>query len=213
MASIDQQLDALINNGKFHKAYTLADNYVKGSRGEVSAHIWFKLALAARLIGKDPLHYREAAKNASDYTPIMEGDFLRDQALHAIRAGRLEEATSLISMIEELHQNDPNRLAALTMTRARLSFAHGNPEEALRLHTQAEEEWVKLGNKADRQWVMNNRFHMFKPLVATGQERISDYRLIMASETRRDRKVRVWIMHRFGRFGVMFDRTLERLKS
>jgi hypothetical protein len=214
---VAQRLDTLITAGHFQTAGRIANKYISALRQgryktPTSAHTWFKLALIARLIGSGVAanNYWCMARKMDDYNDTLAGDFLRDQMLAAIRKGQLETAESFVTQIRTLHAGDTNRLAALRMAEARLAFAHGDISLALRRHTEADAMWRAL-EAPNQQWMRNNRFHWFKPVVAAGADRTVLYGKIIADEPRGDRKVRVQVMYRLGRPGLWIDRIIEGL--
>ncbi len=176
MDAIDEEtvqgLDQLINVERdFKEALLIGEDILETLKdapillSKVSAHVWFRVALAARLTKKDPSRFEKLMRTAPDYSLIMEGDLRRDQALQAIRRHQFKEAEQLLRDVAQMHEGSENRYAALQMVRGRLDLAKGNLKSAASHFRAADDNWALLGKKADPQWVTNNLFHWLRCLV------------------------------------------------
>ena len=212
-----QKLSHLINDERdFKGALAYGEYYLRESQtlDEVSAHVWFLVALAARLSGADATPFQKGARQAPDYTPILEGDLLRDAALHNVRLGRIHEAELLIPRIYDRHVGDENREAALDMVRGRIDYAKGKYWVASADHHYADETWKRIGNLADPQWVANNLFAWLRALVKVkGSARKEIYRRFMELEVSAKRRKIATRLVRYGRPAAFVYDLLERIKS
>jgi hypothetical protein len=217
MDPIDRQaigaLDQLINTKRnFQTAFQFGSDYVTTETASrpISADVWFRVALTARLSGNDPRPFIEGARSAPDYTPILEGDLLRDEMLQAIREHNFAHAWKLVPEIWELHSTDKNRVAVWHMAKGRLLFAQDEVAQALTHYEYACVLWAELGDAADQQWITNTKFHQLRATVwLRSSDRHQVYREFMARETARGRKFRARTMYRLGKPGVMADMVLE----
>jgi len=221
MDATDQQvidsLDQLINKKRaFSQAYKAGLEYTEKHPhpNEISAHVWFKLALLASLTSHDRTKFDLAAMAAPDYSIEMKGDLLRDQALEAIRMDRIELARKMVPQIESLHRDDQNRMAAWWMLKGRIAFAEDEVARAYEAYRYADTLWKEIGDEADSQWVTNNLFHLLR---ASTWQRYSDRHVIyvefMDREQSTGRRLRAWSIRCFGRAGLMVDLVLEKLVS
>jgi hypothetical protein len=212
-----QLLSKLINKDRdFKGALRYGKGYLQSSKAleEVSAHVWFQVALAARLSGADATPFQEGARKAPDYTPILEGDLLRDAALQNVRLGRIHEAELLVPRIYALHIGDENREAALSMVKGRIEEAKGKLWAAASEYGRANWTWMRIGERADPQWVANNLFAWFRVLIkARGSRRREIYDRFMAVEVSAERRKAATIMMRFGRPAAFGYDLLARIKS
>jgi hypothetical protein len=200
-STVIAQMSDYINQGKPREAFFLALRNQSDPELSATAHFWFQWALASNLAKahtwEDSL-WQEAAK-CSDYTPLIEGDFYRDVALHYVRRGALEAARNCVETAMMLQGGDWNRFAALTMVLGRIQFAAHRFDVALERHSQAEALWRSISD-ADPVWVHNNSFHLFRAQVAFGGPFLLDrYVRLMADEQRRDRRIQLRLM-KYGRY-------------
>ncbi|PLS81144.1 hypothetical protein CYG49_02805 [Candidatus Saccharibacteria bacterium] len=210
-ASTTQAMSQLINQRNFSAARTLSNQHQHSGLhlhdGQPCryVHFWFQLSLANNLLGQ-PSEARkcfEYAQQCPDYTPLIEGDFMRDEALALIRLNELDLAGVALKQAQRLHAEDLNRMAALVMVRGRRASAVGNYVLAERLHRQADEQWRKLGDKADQQWIKNNRFYWLKAAVMSGADiKGLIYLHIVTTESNRKRLLATKLMYHLGRPGV-----------
>lgn len=206
-----------ITKGKFQRAYRIAE-YIAGSlpKEMLNAHFWFQYALAALLSRHDAkaLELTNIAKESEGYSRQMYGDFLRDAALNRLRRG-FDHVDHYLDLASYYVDDDPNRKAALAMARGRYALATGDAQRAWNLHNIADEMWDRLGNRADKQWARNNRFHWFKAYVALGKNEYNRnwaLREALEDEPRFDRRLRLRLMHLFGRVYLPIDRFIERVR-
>lgn len=184
------QLKKLIDRGKYHAAVKLGKQFDAETLAfNLDAHFWFQYALAVQLSGGDPsVQYRQA-RQASGYTPQMEADILRDEALMAIRLDRLDEALSFNRQSMLLIPGDANREAAACMVEGRILYAGGSFNTAASLHSVAQGIWNRIGDEADQQWIRNNRFHWFRAAVRAYRDEVQEIgTLILRDEPIKRRK-------------------------
>jgi hypothetical protein len=211
----------LINNRQFEEARAFLEP-------EVSAY-WFsyaealfQLSLAQRLCGDDEAADRtwNLAKVSPDYSDTLEGDFLRDVALSKIRTlTELASVHPLLDLIQELHKDDLDRLACVSMVRARLVAAQGgNFKQACTVHLDAEEKWRHLentGKPGNLQWQYLNLVH-FAIHARYAGNLVLTTRLLrrilqeFPHQNSGNRKLAIWaVLH--GILGGHLARALERL--
>ncbi len=219
------QLEWLINKGKFGKAARMA---VTLDRGSESAAFYFNAALAEQLYAFGSAvgvsRYRAKARLAEDYMPLMEVDFVRDQALAFLRKGMPNKArafarTSLGTLHELEGTVDPaefyNRLAAHAMLMGRISLALGEAKEAEALHRGADQQFRGLGNNANKQWELNNGFHWLRAAAAAGEHvnwRFAQFNWVIDKDPSRTRRLRAHLLMQFGRAAYRLDERLMRLR-
>ena len=227
MATIISQL---INRGKLQSAHRIADEAIdRGDACIQSADFWFAVYLTRLLVGTHAGDALARARQCSNFTRQMEGDAMRDNALALIRLrdGGYEDGVinNILWNASVLHAGDANRQAAIVMARARLNVKQAEVggsskgfhlTRAYRLFKQADTMWAQIGDKADQQWIRNNRFHWIL-VAARLHDRDQASRLysqiVSSSEQRRVRLVRAWLVTWLwpGRLGSRIDDRLQRL--
>lgn len=177
-----ETLDRLINTRRaFRRAYNVGTRiYWLDSQNDrdTSAHVLFRIALAATLLDyeSEAKIYRDRARAAYDYTMIMECGFVRDQALADIRHGRLRSARERIEVAKDKLGGDSNQVAALLMTRARLSLREGKVVRAHFLFREAYRQWARLGANANQQFLASNQFWWLVALACLSDDpRLADF--------------------------------------
>lgn len=170
---ITQIMGELINEGNPGKAYDIGWVYMKSlleeKRSRLSVHFWFQLGLAINLIDPTDLKLELIEKrleNSPDYNDSIGGDWLRDQALGALRLGKIEYALAYIEMAEDKHRDDRNRMAAIDMVKGRIYYKQKNLFKSIFFLKEADKAWSEIGEKADKAWIRDNRFHLLKAMVA-----------------------------------------------
>ena len=219
------QLEQLINKGKFSEAARMA---AKLDGGNETAAFYFNAGLAEQLnlqvstIQADK--YIKAARSAEGYTPLMEVDLLRDQALALLRKGMPGKAhaladSSLTTLCKLRSAGDPvecyNRLAVHRMVMGRIALALGEAEEAEALHRDADQQFRGLGDQANKQWELNNSFHWLRAAAATGKHvnwRIAQFDRVIDEDPNRTRRLRAHLLMQFGRPAYWLDERLMRLR-
>ncbi len=202
----------LVNKGRWLKAHRIVRNQGFILEHESTAHFWF-ICMLIELLTNHENAARIAlkrAKQCNDYTEVIEGDILRDQALFAIRHDRLAIAEQFIEDARRFHE-DHNRLAVLKMTEARLAQARDELQRALQLYEEANNLWVELGNIGeayDIQWACNNRFHWFRCSALAGEPIEDRAKIILLTDESHIRRWRVRLMRTFGLFGARIDNWL-----
>jgi hypothetical protein len=211
-------LKRLINKGKFHKASRRA---IVMDEGCESAAFYFHAALAEQL---DPSGsatqanwYQVAARNAEGYSPLIEVDLMRDQALAALRRGMpstaatlAKDSNALLEKAQETvdHLQWRNRAALGNMVAGRIYLAHGKPKIAVTLHREAHKFFQGLGEDADRQWKLNNGFHWLRAEAAAGSRasyRFRKFDWVINTDVNRTRRMRTRLLQCFGRAGYWLD--------
>ena len=132
------------------------------------AESWFIHGLSAQLSGRGHTAAQawERAKLCNDYTPQLEGDFLRDKVLDQIRRWRKNSAlVDMINQIELLHAGDANRLACLKMVRGRWNYLYARWFDAAADHYTANK------GLTDEQWWFNNLLPWLKAAVMRGADK------------------------------------------
>ncbi|HRN97473.1 MAG TPA: hypothetical protein PLZ58_03455 [Candidatus Saccharibacteria bacterium] len=209
------QVGALINKGKFQMAKKLSKKLLEENRSlKDSAVFLFQVILAERLTGdKQGLadELWESSKTCRDYTREMEGDLYRDLALAAIRAGNIDQAESALGKARAIHEDNVNRMAAITMVEGRIAYSKRDYYLAATLHGRAAFAWHKIGELADEQWVKNNTFHQLRAIVVsrrfdhTFQQQL--YNQVLRYDESRNHHIGAWLAFRLGRFGnVIYDK-------
>lgn len=213
--AVVKYLHDTISRGRFHKAYRVGREYLKGrERHKTSVDVAFATILAARLSGypAGPILYR--LEEFRGYNDTVKGDNYRDSAIQLIRKGDLDTARTLLKVARELHQGDEDRKAALLMAEAQLELATGTDEGARRaqsLHNHAHAVWEGLQKQElpfTAQWILNNRFHYIRSMTAVGYAAPSELRTLLQTEPRLDRRLRARMMHMLGKFGYRIDNRL-----
>jgi len=169
---------------RFSTAYFAALN--QAQRAPNAAASWFAVALAANLTNRSApaLKAYLRARACDDFTDLLDGDFHRDFAIHAIRRGKLQQAMLHLSEILRLHvvpflDTDGiasaatffSALAELDMTAyanrcfaglgvmGRFEQAAGRPQQAFEFHAIADAGWRRYAVLADQQWQYDNLIH------------------------------------------------------
>jgi hypothetical protein len=213
-------LDQVINTDRdFHRAWQYAVRWSK-TAWPTSAHMWFKRALTASLIGNtsDRDHAVKIARRCPNFTPQMEGDLLCDEALMYIRAGKkLLWVDDLLYKAKQIFASDPNREAKVLMIKGRYLAAQGAYESAVTNHLMAHRQWVNLqraGQPVDEQWMVNNAFAGLRPAVMRGRKARRAWELFLAHvlehEPNEARKEQARKMDTFGRPAVWLVRQREK---
>jgi hypothetical protein len=160
----------LINQRQFKAALEAAEDLHREAADRAQAYfLWhLTLCLSGRVdTAMTIVHFARAS--CPDFTPAMEGDMYRDQVIAYIRKGddrSLASAAALLFPIENVHQDDPNRMACLQGVRGQLAYADRDYMLAERLHREADDAWRELGNEANNQWTYNNLVHWLKATAA-----------------------------------------------
>jgi len=187
----------LINNGRYWKARRLAlklSTSLPQNNSAIctDANFWFMYGLAVRLTRRD----KEILKNVRarmfgcrNYNPVMDGDWLRNDILDAIRNRNLDEAERLLPKLRKLHVGDENRLAAATMIEGRISYASHKYTSALKLFKKADEQWKHIGTTSRNQLFMANKLFLLKAMVVKNDKEI--WRRLVADEIIQSDKSRI----------------------
>ena len=161
-------LELAINQKNFPKATKIAHEIRDNNKQ--NANFWF-LVTNLTTLTKDfakASYSWQTAKSCSNYSDSLEGDFLRDRALAAVRAGQINQAKSLIERVKSLHKSDNNRMGAATFVEGRIALKEKRYQFACTLFDKA------AGMMTDPQWTSNSRFWL---LVATSALHLPSERL------------------------------------
>lgn len=138
----------------------------------------------------------------------MQGDWLRDEGLAALRAGKLILAAWFFDEGERFHTST-NRKAVLTMARARLYYQRGEFEEAEEAFSEAQRLWQSIAAEdpepADDEWMGNNAFHWFKLRAQMKGTALPKNARQALDDSSRVRRVRMAFIRRFGKRGNQID--------
>lgn len=216
-------LEQLINKGKFREARRQATALDEGSE---SAGFYFWAALAEILDpwGSDvwAVRYITAARDAEDYTPILEVDILRDQAQLVLKKAEIGKALGLANSSYKLLLDiedvvDPidwaNRAAVHLMVMGRIYLADGRADEAQTQHRTADQQFRELGNAANKQWELNNGFHWLRAAAAAGEHvdyRFTQFGWVIDNDPNRLRRLRAHLLMQFGRVAYRLDDRIVR---
>lgn len=168
---------------------------------------WFQVHLVLGLQGR----HREAelclneARRCPDYTPVYEGDFMRDVLLAQMRRGEIP-AYEHISNLRELHAGDYDRLACIDGLEGRYWYAMGEYALATHMHERAN------SHLANPVWEANNLLPWLKAVVMLGSwpgvatwlyETIE--RKCQAGRLTPGHLRRAKLCYKYGRFGCRLD--------
>lgn len=172
VANSIRQMEELISKGKNWKAVRLAENLKCEYSITTNADFWFEYGLAVRLTNRNEALLKEIRKRmrkCDNYNQTMDGDWLRDDILDAIRKHKVSIAKELLPELKELYRGDKNRLATATMVEGEIAYLCSDFGLACLLHLQAMNMWLNRWlnrNATNNQWYMNNQFHLLKAMVA-----------------------------------------------
>lgn len=216
-------LEQLINKGRFREARRQAATLAL-NKEEKSARFYFTAALAEML---DPhgsaiwaAEYTAAARDAKGYTPLMEVDLLRDQALLALKQGETNQARVLARRsLDLLHQieeeTDPvewaNRAAIHHMVEGRILLADGQTHEAQNEHRTADRQFRELGDAANKQWELNNGLHWLRAAAGENVDyRFAQFGWVIDGDPNRLRRWRSRLLMYCGRTAYRWDDRIVR---
>lgn len=192
----------------WRKASQLLWNEVGYPGKQLDAHFWMMLALTQTLLKKDATEWWERATECPNYQRHMRGDWLRDEGLAAVRAGKLALAAWFFNESEEFHTST-NRKAVLEMAWGRLHYKRGEFKEAEKAFSEAQRLWESITPEdpepADNEWVNNNAFHWFKLRAETESAQLSENVRKSLDGSSRIRRVRISFIQRFGKRGNQID--------
>jgi tetratricopeptide (TPR) repeat protein len=192
----------------WRRASQLLWNEVDYPGKQLDAHFWMMLALTQSLLKQDATEWWQRATTCPNYEPHMEGDWLRDDGLAALRAGKLELAASFLDESEQFHTST-NRKAVLKMAQGRLHYERGEFEEAETAFSQAQELWESITPEdpepADGEWMNNNAFHWFKLRAQVKGATLPENAHRALDDSSRARRVRMAFIQRFGKRGNQID--------
>ena len=168
-------VEHLMDRRNLTAAHAAARRLVENFPDEIQAYFVLNLVCClSRKAGgpqQTPVIIAEArARCPLTFTPIIEGDMLRDQVVGMVRfdTRRLRSAVPILAEIQALHAGDSNRSACLLDIRGRVFYARRLYDSAVAMHQRANESWEQLGDASDPVWVYNNWVHWLKARVATG---------------------------------------------
>lgn len=219
LESVNNRISALINEGEFKKACKAAGDYYWRNRDcKFNSIFWFQCGLAVRLSGHYesslPIIYQQMSE-CDDCTDQIKGDWLRDDALDAIRQGNPNEAEKILKEVLLLHADDMNRINAVTMARGRVAYLRKDFIFSLYLHLYAEKKWLENPEITNEQWQANNRFHLLKAFVVSGSEnkvkRKEVAMMIIKNDKNRIRRWRARLIN-CGYLGNVIDDFAHKLK-
>jgi len=210
-------LQKMVDEGEFKKARIFAKQAVS-SEQEIcnNAEFWFIYGVVVRLTDHDNDLLASINQNmllCKNFNDLMAGDWLRDDILYAIRRNELDGLDTLLPALKNLHQDDKNRLAAIQMLQGRIAYARKNYSSALEYFLDADKAWRNLKTSANNQWAANNRFAMYKAMVA--QKNSSCYLIateIINEVKSRTRRFRTRFINQNGRLGNAIDDLLMRIR-
>lgn len=190
------------------KAGHLLWNRVAYPGKEQDAHFWMMLALTRSLQGRDATKWWELATKCPNYQQHMQGDWLRDEGLAALRAGRPNLAEWYFKEGKPFHKST-NRVAVLRMARGRLHYEKGEFEKAEKAFGEAWRLWESIPKsdpeQADSEWMDNCAFHWFKLRSQVGGDELPEGAREALESSARIRRIRVAFIRRLGKLGNQID--------
>lgn len=171
-----QEMGDAITSSRPESAIDIGQAYLDHMMNRVdSAEFYFLMSTAHRLTGSllQAEGFRERARRSSDYSPLIRGDFSREEILIFLGWGNPhdEAMAFLFREVRELHADDYNRLAALDTTEGMLHYAVGNFLEAQECFRRAAYAWRELAvthQPYDAHWRRHNRFHRMRVAARLG---------------------------------------------
>lgn len=217
--SVVQEMSRLISQGKPRRALQLGKKNMEADDA-TSVHFWFQLFLAAKLTQVNTCFVADCLQRAQacvDYSPLIEGDFMRDMAIGALNDRDFQRAEELLDYAERLHDGDKNRQAAIQMVRGRIRLGQGRAEKAIKYHEQASR------GLTDPQWKHDNTFHELRAYSklasrrrGRGRARSIVYllsRSVMYRDPSKNRRLRASLMCSLGPFGYRVDNLIVHIKN
>lgn len=161
----------LINTGRWDRALEQARADSQDPELARYARTWFLLALIEGLHGTTEARSaaHAGARECTDYTEKLAGDFLRDDAITLLKKGHLEAARESVDHARTLHKHDRNRQVCLDMVTGRIQLHAGHYDEAYKTLRGAAKEWKEMGAGANRQWRTNLQLHLLMAAVMSGR--------------------------------------------
>lgn len=117
------QLIVLVGQHKFWEARILAQK-LESTKCATDGNFWFAFGLAIRLTtrnGESLDSIRAKMRECSNYLPVADGDWLRDDAAYAISEERIDDAIKMAKEIRVLHAGDAHRLSLLDRVEAEIA--------------------------------------------------------------------------------------------
>lgn len=203
-----KRAEYLTNKRNFKAAFETLYSYLvldTSDESQVSAEFWLAYIRAQLLnTGTASAESIRSFRLAPGYSPLLEGDLMRDQSLAALRDGKLARAMKTWQELMDLeyHKSDRNRLAALELVRGRIFYAEAEYDEAEESFRQAFHLLPDTGRNA--QWQYNIQFHWLRAAMITGKKSAIEgwYPDYIREEPSFGRRAAAWLMYHFGRIGV-----------
>jgi len=167
-----RDMEKLISQKKYRKARKLAEQIKQENYSEISdsASFWFEYGLTVRLTDYDEevlKQLRKSMRECSNYLAVMDGDWLRNDALHNARKGNPAQAKTMMVEVRKLHAGDQYRKARATLAEAEIAYYSHEFEQVYNLHEQAVcNDWPDF-LREDLPY-MNSQVLVLKSLVKIG---------------------------------------------
>jgi hypothetical protein len=216
-ATAINKLYSLVKKNQFRLARNLATEIETSPTNTLKrdSGFWYVYGITVRQTDRDPavLNYiRMQMRNCENYCALMDGDWLRDDILEAIKRHDLNKAEQLIPELALLYKTDTYRLITTSVISGKIAYKRGSYIAAIKIFQKAEERFCNAGVLASDEWYMRCHFYCLKAQVASnindGPRHQSAAFLIYGSKSKL-RKFRTRLVN-FGRLGNAIDDQLMR---
>jgi tetratricopeptide (TPR) repeat protein len=225
---VDRLID-LLERGEISRMYRFAYDHTNDPLAKDNPDFYLYYGLAAKLLNHSKSEIDSIKKlmaNSTGYTRWYFVDWQRDDAKKSLRKGKPIAAEKIMDEVEKVDSNI-NRIAADFSTRGQIADFKKGYKEAIKLYLKAAEIWNNNPLVANEQWIADNKFHLFRAMVANGvnhHDRFTLAREIIGGEylnadsgkkvkkigdKSRTRRWRARIIN-LGRFGLLLDNLMIR---